>query len=41
MGIEELSELIQQHGRVLYGFCYRLTGNKADTDGRSVSGDLP
>lgn len=32
MGIEELSDLIQQHGKVLYGFCYRLTGNKADTD---------
>ncbi|MFD3257186.1 RNA polymerase sigma factor [Paenibacillus lentus] len=32
MGIEELGDLIQQHGKVLYGFCYKLTGNKTDTD---------
>ncbi|TCZ75091.1 RNA polymerase sigma factor [Paenibacillus albiflavus] len=32
MDIEELSDLIKQHGKTIYGFCYRLTGNKADSD---------
>jgi RNA polymerase sigma-70 factor (ECF subfamily) len=32
LDIEELSELVQRHGKAIYGFCYRLAGNKADTD---------
>lgn len=32
MDIEELSDLVKQHGKAIYGFCYRLAGNKADTD---------
>jgi len=32
LDIEELSDLIQQHGKALYGFCRRLTGNQADAD---------
>ncbi|UVI28440.1 RNA polymerase sigma factor [Paenibacillus spongiae] len=32
MDIEELSDLIKQHGKAIYGFCYKLAGNKADTD---------
>lgn len=32
MDIEELSNLIELHGRAIYGFCHKLTGNKADTD---------
>lgn len=32
MDIDELSELIELHGKAIYGFCYKLTGNKADTD---------
>nr|WP_230986596.1 sigma-70 family RNA polymerase sigma factor [Cohnella fermenti] len=29
---DELIELVRQHGKSIYAFCYRLTGNKADTD---------
>ncbi|MCC3376164.1 RNA polymerase sigma factor [Cohnella sp. REN36] len=32
MEIEELSELVRLHGKALYGFCYKLAGNKADAD---------
>ncbi|PZD97114.1 RNA polymerase subunit sigma-24 [Paenibacillus sambharensis] len=32
MDIEELHELMEQHGKALYGFCLRLMGNKEDTD---------
>lgn len=32
MDTEALSELIRQHGKAIYGFCYKLAGNKADTD---------
>ncbi|MEK8126690.1 sigma-70 family RNA polymerase sigma factor [Paenibacillus filicis] len=32
MDIEELDELIKLHGRAIYGFCSKLTRNKADTD---------
>ncbi|OMF08747.1 RNA polymerase sigma factor [Paenibacillus sp. FSL H7-0331] len=32
MDIEELSNLVKQHGKAIYGFCYRLVGNKEDTD---------
>ncbi|MBB6673350.1 RNA polymerase sigma factor [Cohnella nanjingensis] len=32
MEIEELSDLVRLHGKALYGFCYKLAGNKADTD---------
>ncbi|MFC4305399.1 RNA polymerase sigma factor [Cohnella boryungensis] len=32
MDIEELSDLVQRHGKAIYGFCYRLAGNRADTD---------
>lgn len=32
MDIEEISELIKLYGKAIYGFCYKLTGNKADTD---------
>lgn len=32
MNIEELNDLIKLHGKVIYGFCYKLAGNKADTD---------
>lgn len=32
MEIEELSNLVQTHGRALYGFCYKLMGNKEDAD---------
>lgn len=32
MDIEELSDLIKEHGKAIYGFCYKLAGNQADTD---------
>jgi len=32
LDIEEFSNLIEQHGKALYGFCLRLTTNRADTD---------
>ncbi|HIW32219.1 MAG TPA: RNA polymerase sigma factor [Candidatus Paenibacillus intestinavium] len=32
MDIEELKDLIKLHGKTIYGFCYKLAGNKADTD---------
>jgi len=30
--INELIELVKLHGKSIYGFCYKLTGNKEDTD---------
>ncbi|MEC0245392.1 RNA polymerase sigma factor [Paenibacillus chitinolyticus] len=32
MDIDELIELVKLHGKSIYGFCYKLTGNKEDTD---------
>lgn len=32
MEIDELIELVKLHGKSIYGFCYKLTGNKEDTD---------
>lgn len=32
MDIDELIELVKLHGKSIYSFCYRLTGNKEDTD---------
>jgi len=32
LDIEALSELIELHGKAIYGFCYKLSGNKADAD---------
>lgn len=32
MEVTELSNLIALHGDAIYGFCYKLTKNKADTD---------
>lgn len=32
MDIEELIELVKRHGKSIYGFCYKLMGNKEDTD---------
>jgi len=32
LDIDELKDLIEQHGKALYGFCLRLTANRADTD---------
>lgn len=32
MDIDGLIELVKLHGKSIYGFCYRLTGNKEDTD---------
>lgn len=32
MNIDELNDLIEQHGKALYGFCLRLATNRADTD---------
>lgn len=32
MDIDELKDMIEQHGKALYGFCLRLTSNRADTD---------
>jgi len=30
--IEELSDLVNKHGKTIYGFCRRLAVNRADTD---------
>jgi RNA polymerase sigma-70 factor, ECF subfamily len=32
LDIDELIELVKLHGKLIYGFCYKLTGNKEDTD---------
>ncbi|MDU5948366.1 MAG: RNA polymerase sigma factor [Paenibacillus macerans] len=32
MDTDELIELVRLHGKSIYGFCYKLTGNKEDTD---------
>ncbi|MFX3634537.1 MAG: RNA polymerase sigma factor [Candidatus Pristimantibacillus sp.] len=32
MDIEDLSNLIELHGTTIYRFCYKLAGNKVDTD---------
>jgi len=32
LDIEALSELIKLHGKAIYGFCYKLSGNQADAD---------
>ncbi|MGM1046733.1 RNA polymerase sigma-70 factor, ECF subfamily [Paenibacillus uliginis N3/975] len=32
MDIDEFSNLVNMHGKAVYGFCYRLAGNKADAD---------
>lgn len=32
MNIDELIELVQLHSKSIYSFCYKLTGNKEDTD---------
>lgn len=32
MDIDELIALVDLHGKSIYGFCYKLTGNKEDTD---------
>lgn len=32
MDIDQLIELVKLHGKSVYGFCYKLTGNKEDTD---------
>ncbi|GIP36588.1 RNA polymerase sigma factor [Paenibacillus sp. J2TS4] len=32
MDIDELIELVKLHGKSIYGFCYKLTGNKEDTE---------
>ncbi|MCU6708258.1 sigma-70 family RNA polymerase sigma factor [Paenibacillus sp. J5C_2022] len=32
MNIEDLIELVKLHGKSIYGFCYKLTGTKVDTD---------
>lgn len=32
LDIEALGNLVQLHGKAIYGFCYKLAGNKADTD---------
>ncbi|QZY57581.1 RNA polymerase sigma factor [Crassaminicella profunda] len=32
MDIADLSELIKLHGKSIYGFCYKLTKDKTDTD---------
>lgn len=32
MNIDELIELVKLHGKSIYGFCYKLTGNKEETD---------
>lgn len=32
MDTDELIELVELHGKSIYGFCYKLTGNKVDTD---------
>ncbi|WP_044478917.1 RNA polymerase sigma factor [Paenibacillus antibioticophila] len=32
MEIDELIELVELHGKAIYGFCYNLTRNKEDAD---------
>lgn len=32
MDIGDLSNLVELHGKAIYGFCYKLTKNKTDTD---------
>ena len=32
MDIDELIELVKLHGKSIYGFCYKLAGNKEDAD---------
>lgn len=32
MDIDELIELVELHGKSIYGFCRKLTGNKEDAD---------
>ncbi|MFC4775450.1 RNA polymerase sigma factor [Paenibacillus sp. GCM10023252] len=32
MDIDGLIELVNLHGKSIYGFCYKLTGNKEDAD---------
>lgn len=32
MEIDELIELVNVHGKSIYGFCFKLTGNKEETD---------
>ncbi|GAA0357117.1 RNA polymerase sigma factor SigW [Bacillus horti] len=32
MDIDELIELVKLHGKSIYAFCFKLTGNKEDTD---------
>lgn len=32
MNIDDLIELVEQHGKSIYRFCYKLAGNKADAD---------
>ncbi|WP_372631622.1 RNA polymerase sigma factor [Cohnella sp.] len=32
MDIDELIELVKLHGKSIYGFCCKLTGNRADAD---------
>lgn len=32
MDIDELIEIVELHGKSIYGFCYKLKGNKEDTD---------
>ncbi|TNJ62587.1 RNA polymerase sigma factor [Paenibacillus hemerocallicola] len=32
MNIDELIELVKLHGKSIYGFCYKLTRNKEETD---------
>jgi RNA polymerase sigma-70 factor (ECF subfamily) len=32
LNTDELIELVKLHGKSIYGFCYKLTGNKEETD---------
>lgn len=32
MDIADLSDIVEIHGKAIYGFCYNLTKNKSDTD---------
>lgn len=32
MNNADLSDLVRLHGKAVYGFCYKLAGNKVDTD---------
>ncbi len=32
MNVTDLSDLVQLHGKSIYGFCHKLTKNQADTD---------